>query len=363
MSMRAEPRDPSSGGRVHGGPQDEELRALGIQPAQLLDFSVSTNPYGPCPGVLEAIRAAPIDRYPDPTGRAAREVMAASLSTPADEIVLGNGAAELLWALARALLRPGDGVLVVEPTFCEFRAAAQAVGARIAEWRAHEGDGFAIDLPAITRVMRAERAGVVYLCAPNTPTGTVVPASEIARWAEDDPLVSVVLDQSFLSLSERSGDAEVRMPANVIRVRSLTKEHAIPGVRLGYLLADARVVALVERQRPAWMTSSMALAAAMAACREREFVDRSRHRILAEREQLAGQIERLGLSTIRSTTGFFLARTAHAAALRRRLLARHHILIRDCASFGLPDFVRLSVRPVPEVERLLAALREELPRC
>jgi histidinol-phosphate/aromatic aminotransferase/cobyric acid decarboxylase-like protein len=348
---------------VHGGPQDEELRALGIQSAQLLDFSVSTNPYGPCPGVLEAIRAAPIDRYPDPTGRAVREVMASGLGSAADEIALGNGAAELLWALARALLRSGDGVLVVEPTFCEFRAAVRAVGARIAEWRANPGDGFAIDLPAITRVMRAERARVVYLCAPNTPTGTTVAASEIAAWAEDSPHVSIVLDQSFLSLSERFADAAARMPANVIRVRSLTKEHAIPGVRLGYLLAPAGVVALIEQQRPAWMTSTMAQAAAMAACREPSFVDQSRQKILADRERLACQVERLGLSTVGSTTGFFLVRTAHATALRRRLLVRHHILVRDCASFGLPDFVRLAARPEPDIERLVAALREERSSC
>src|SRR5687768_2805436 len=105
--------------RVHGGPQDDELRALEIDPATLVDFSVNTNPYGPCAALVEAIRTAPIDRYPDPTARAAREVLARTLDASPDELALGNGAADLLWTLARVLVRPGTNVLMVEPTFCE----------------------------------------------------------------------------------------------------------------------------------------------------------------------------------------------------------------------------------------------------
>lgn len=348
--------------RVHGGPQDEELRALQIDPETLLDFSVNTNPYGPCAAMIEAIRATRIDRYPDPTGRAARDVLARAIDVSPDELALGNGAAELLWTLARALIRPGTKVLMVEPTFCELRAAAMAAGAQICEWRATAEHGFALELEAIAARVDAERPALVYLCTPNTPTGAGLSAVEIARWAAANSRCVLVLDQSFLSLSERFADADVAMPPNVVRIRSLTKDHAIPGVRVGYLVASPEIVARIEEQRPAWMTSAMAQAAATVACRERAFVDESRRRILDDRDHLAAEVARLGYITVPSTAGFFLAHVGDARALRQRLLAKHHILVRDCASFGLPQFVRLASRPAADRVRLIGALAEERGR-
>jgi histidinol-phosphate aminotransferase len=349
-------------GRIHGGLQDGEIRSLGIDLAQLLDFSVNTNPYGPCPAVVESLRAAAIDRYPDPTGRSVREAMALLLGLSPDEIALGNGAAELLWTLVRALLHPGTTALVVEPTFCEFRAAASAAGAHVLECRASEADQFLIDLDTVARMIRAHEVRVVYLCLPNTPTGVVLPAVDVAAWAEAHPQVVVILDQSFLSLCERFEDADVHMPPNVVRVRSLTKDHAIPGVRVGYLVATPKIVARVEEQRPAWSTSSMSQAAALVACREHRFVEESRRKLLADRTRMTSRLRGLGLSPLASTTPFFLVRVAEATELRIRLLARHNILVRDCASFGMPDFIRLAARPEPDCERLVAALKEELCR-
>ncbi len=353
----------STTGRVHGGPRDEELQRLGLDPRRLLDFSVSTNPYGPCPSVVAAVRGAALDRYPDPTGRAVRAAMAGVLDTSAEHLVLGNGAAELLWALARALLRPTDPTLVVEPTFGEWRAAASALGATVSEWRATAADQYRIDLPAIARAARSHGARVIYLCVPNTPTGAAVPAVEIAAWAAAHAEVTIVLDQSFLSLSERADDAAVAMPPSVVRVRSLTKDHALAGVRVGYLLAEPVIVARVEAQRPAWSTSAMAQAAALAACGEPGFVADSRRRVIADRERTHGQLRALGLAPLPSVAPFSLVPVADATAVRGRLLAGHGILVRDCASFGLPDHLRLAARPAADGARLIAALHEELVRC
>lgn len=345
---------------VHGGIDGAELAALGVAATRVVDFSVNTNPYGPCPAVRDAIAAATIERYPDPTARRARAAIAAMAGAAVDEIALGNGAAELLWTLARVLVRRGTKVLMVEPTFCELRAAAATAGAHISEWRAAPARGFAIDLDAIAARARVEQPAVVYLCTPNTPTGAGLPARAVARWADANPQCHVVLDQSFLSLSDRFADADIAMPPNVIRIRSLTKDHAIPGVRVGYLIASRGLVARIEQQRPAWMTSAMAQAAAIVACDEQAFVDESRRQILADRDRLAYALAGLGLPVIPSTAGFFLVRTGQAAELRHRLLARHHILVRDCASFGLPDYIRLASRPRPDRARLLRALAEEM---
>lgn len=353
----------TAGRRTHGGLHSAELDALGIVPADVIDFSVSCNAYGPCDEIIEAVRSAPVDRYPDPSACQARAAIGSLLGLDPDRIALGNGAAELLWTLADLLVRPGTGVVITEPTFCEFRAALEHRGGRVHEWRAGAADGFAIDLDAVGRLIRAQGATVLYLCAPNTPTGVAIPASAVARLAQAHPDLAIILDQSFLSLSERFRDIRVGLPDNVICVRSMTKDHAIPGVRVGYVVATPRIIAQLEASRPAWTTSAMAQAAAIAACRATDFVDRSRHQLLADRGHLAELLGELGLQPVSSTTCFLLVHTGSSQPLRHRLLAHHRILVRDCSSFGLPGYIRVAARPEPDSERLAAALRQELGSC
>lgn len=345
--------------RVHGGLHDAELEVLGLAADDVLDFSSSTNPYGPAPRVLRALQEAAIGRYPDSSGRRARQVLSASVGVAPDELVLGNGAADLLWSLARAWLAPGRRVLIVEPTFSEFRAAVRAIGAEAHEWRSQPSDGFRVDLDAISERVRATGASALYLCSPNTPTGSSLPAHEIAEFARRHRELWIVLDQSFLSLSERHGDAAVHLPDNVACVRSLTKDHGIPGVRVGYVLAAPALCDAIEAGRPAWTTSAFAQAAAIACSECSEFVRESRERILADRRALERALEELGVPCFPSVTAFVLARVPEVARLRARLLERHHIVVRDCASFGLDGFLRLGAKPPPARQRLIAALTAE----
>jgi histidinol-phosphate/aromatic aminotransferase/cobyric acid decarboxylase-like protein len=235
-----------------------------------------------------------------------------------------------------------------------------AIGARIVEWRAHPANGFALDLAAVADRARSCHAGVMYLCAPNVPTGASAPAAEIAALAAALPGLIVVLDQSFLLLSERAGELGLAMPDNVVAVRSLTKEHGIPGVRVGYLVAAPPLLERLEAHRPAWSASAPAQAAAVAACDPAEiaFVTASRARLLEDRRRMTAELA--ALTPVPSTANFFLLPVPDAAALRSRLLARHRVQVRDCASFGLPGYIRVAARP--EAPRLIAALRAEL-RC
>jgi len=348
--------------RSHGGPDVSELEGLGLHPEDVLDFSVSTNPYGPSPAMVEAIRRAPIAPYPDPRATVARRHLGRDLGVSPERLALGNGAADLLWALARALIRPGTRVLTVEPTFCELRSAAVAAGAEVLDWRASPEDDFRIDAAAVADRARASGAQVVYLCTPNVPTGVALEPEEVAALARALPSTTILLDQSFLLLSERHADLAVSLPENVVCVRSMTKEHGIPGVRVGYVLAGPELLARLEQQRPAWSTSALAQAAVVAACEASAFVNESRARLLAQRAALAAALRELGFRPVPSTANFFLVAVANGAQLRRRLLAEHRILVRDCASFGLPGHIRVAVRPPAECERLIQAMAQEVHR-
>jgi histidinol-phosphate/aromatic aminotransferase/cobyric acid decarboxylase-like protein len=343
-------------GERHGGPIPAELAALGVERGRLVDFSVNLNPYGPAPEMVEAIRQAPLAGYPDPDAGAARQALGSACGVDPGEVVVGPGAADLLWTAVRALLRPGEPVLVVEPAFGELAAAARAAGARLAAWRATSRDGFAVDERAVVEAALGSEARLILLGAPCNPTGRAVWPAQIAALAGALPSAVVIVDESFLALSEDHAAAGAPLPDNVVRVRSLTKEHAIAGVRVGYLLARPPLAARIEAARPPWSTSAAAQAAARLSVQLAGFVAESRARLLADRRALAAELEALGLRPFPSTTNFVLVPVGDAAGLRRRLLAEHAVLVRDCASFDLPDCVRVAARPAADRRRLLTAL-------
>jgi histidinol-phosphate aminotransferase len=346
--------------RAHGGIVDDEMAKLAIDARDVLDFSVNVNPYGPTPAMLAAIRNAPVDRYPDPTSSAARRAIAQLVPARASEIVIGNGAVELMWTIALAYVKPGHAVVIAEPTFSEFRAAAALAGATIVEARAREEDAFAIDLARIEATVRRARAGIAYVCAPANPTGSAAPIADLAAFAARIEGTLLLLDQSFLSLSDRYADAATRLPPNVICVRSLTKDHAIPGLRAGYLIAGESIAERIEASRPPWTTSAPAQAAIVAAMNEEPFVAESRDRLLANRARLTARLCDAGFTVVDSSTVYVLVRVQSAADVRARLLARDRILVRDCTSFGLPSFIRVCARPAEDEERLVRALVREV---
>ena len=345
--------------RVHGGVSLDELAAIGVDLRETVDFSASINPYGPCPAVLHAVRACQIDRYPDPTAAGLRRALAGAHGVASHRIVVGNGAADLLWTLAHLLVAPGATVVIGEPTFAEFRSAALAAKATVIESRATADRAFAPNVDAIEALALARDAAAVYLASPNTPVGTRIPVERVAELAERLPQVTVVLDQAFVSLSDYPSDEKVAVPDNVVRVRSLTKDHAIAGLRLGYVLASAELAGRLEARRAPWMTNAVAEAAGIAAVRANLFVAESRAQLRIDRDELSTALEDIGLAPLPSSSYFLAFAVPDSGALRRRLLAKG-ILIRDCTSFGMPGYVRVSARARPDRERLLQALREEL---
>jgi histidinol-phosphate/aromatic aminotransferase/cobyric acid decarboxylase-like protein len=344
---------------VHGGPDPDELASLGLGSVTLVDFSVNVNPYGPTATVVAAARSADLARYPDPRATAVRRALADRWRREPAGVFFAHGASEILWDLARLLARRGAPALVVEPTFSEFGAALSSSRARWTSWRPTLHQGLAVDLDAVSEQLGRSRAAAVLLTSPTNPAGAPVPFTRIAELARSHPDVLVVVDESFLSLSDCHADAELPLPANAARLRSLTKEHAIPGLRAGYLLAEPCLVAELEEARPAWPTSAPAQAATLAAMNEEQFVAESRARLSADREELRRGLSALGLAPLPSAAPYLTFDTGDAAALRRRLLERG-VLVRDCTSFGLPGMVRVAARPEPDRARLLAALREVL---
>lgn len=351
----------------HGGLLHDELASLGIGDDDVLDVSVNVNPYGPCASMRRAIAGAPLDRYPDPTASRARRALARSLDVDPARIVVGNGAVELLWALARMTLHAGDTAMIVEPAFSELRTAATRAGARIIEHRTRPEDDFELSLDALDARLTAERPRLLYLCTPSNPVGRCTGVGAIEALAERHPHMLVVADLSFLSLSTRHAELALARSERVAWVRSLTKDHALAGLRVGFVLVTPELAMRLEQSRPPWSVNALAQAAAIASCEDgaQRFIEDSRARWLGDRARLVAGLRALDLRAHPSDTIYALVdlgARVRAAELRARMLARHRVLLRDATSFGLPHHVRLGARPRADVERLLSALHEELGR-
>ena len=346
---------------VHGGLNLAELRALGLSPGQVLDFSASINPLGVSPLVREALQHVDLAAYPDPGCRKLREALSVRLDLEPDRILAGNGATELIHLIARSLLNAGDATALLTPTFGEFEAACRLQGIAPVQVGPTDHSTFRWDLREAARRIAELRPAVLFVCNPNNPTGTYLSQAEVEALAAalgDGGLL--VLDEAYAPFVDRPWDATrfLRNRANVALLRSMTKDHALTGLRLGYLLASVDVVERVARFQHSWSVNAVAQAAGVATLADPGHVERGRAAARAGRAYLQREFGRLGLPCTASAANFLLVRVGDAAAVRLRLLREHRVCVRDCASFGLPEHVRIGVRRMEDCRRLAGALQE-----
>lgn len=350
---------------AHGGLLHEELQRLGVAAESVLDVSVNVNPYGPCEPVLAAVRSASVERYPDPNAAPARIALGRFLDVSTERIVIGNGAVDLLWCLARALVPRGEAVVIVEPAFSELRRAAAHVGARIVEYRLGVESGFTFEPSVLDATLRAAKPALVYVCTPANPTGKTVPIPALIALSEAHPQTTFVVDLSFASLSEQHAERSIQGSERIVWLRSLTKDLALAGLRVGFAVAPYHLATALEAGRPPWSVNALAQAATVAATSgdAQAFVASSRLRLLEDRRALDSALRGLGLEPVPSKTLFSLVALGgerRATSLRNALLARHSVLVRDATSFGLPHHIRLCARPPVDTARLIRALAREL---
>ena len=356
---------------MHGGLNMAELESLGLRPEEVTDFSASINPLGPSLKVLEAAQSVYLGAYPDPDCLKLREAIGGALEVEPTRILPGNGSTELIHLLARAYLGPDDTALVFAPTFGEYAAACRIQGVtpvtvlppslEIAEKPFHW------DLPGALESIAILRPSLVFLCNPNNPTGVYLGHDEVADIARAMQGIGILaLDEAYVSFVEEPWDSTPLLRSmtsdggNVALLRSMTKDYALTGLRLGYMLAPEEVVGRVRSFQYSWSVNSPAQAAGIAAISEGEQVHKGREAVREGKEYLLETARSLGLESGPSAANFLLLRVGRAAELRRQLLTQHKICVRDCASFGLPQYIRVGIRTMDDNRRLADALKQVL---
>ena len=346
---------------VHGGDWAGYRAEFGCD---ALDFSANVSPLGLPAGVAAAITNAlpTADRYPDPLCRELRAALAGAEGVPADWILCGNGAADLIFRLALAV-RPRRALLPA-PTFAEYEAALQTVGCAVQRVFLREENEFAVTEEFIDAV--TPETDIVFLCQPNNPTGQVMPPALVERLVRRCAECGAVLvvDECFLDfLPDRdawTAKQLLRDAPQLIILKAFTKLYAMAGVRLGYALCgDATLLEKMRGAGQPWAVSSLAQAAGLAALQETAYAGAVRALIAEQRPRMAAGLRALGLRVMDGQANYLLFRATpdFGEKLRRR-----GAVVRSCANYPGLDaaWYRTAVRTAEENTRLLQIMGEIL---
>lgn len=345
---------------IHGGDVYSARQKMKQEP---LDFSANINPMGMPPGAVRAAADAlqQCTQYPDPLCRELRAALAAYEGIPAEQIVCGNGAADLIFRIVAAT-HP-QRALLLEPTFAEYEQALRSMDCSIAYFPLQESEGFV--LPEAFLQQLTPEINLLFLCNPNNPTGrTVSPAllQEIWKRCEEAGILLVV-DECFNEFLEHPEQntlkGVLKTGANSVILKAFTKSFAMPGLRLGYgLCGNGDLAERIFSCGQPWGVSIPAQAAGVAALQEQGYLERMRRLIQTERRWLSENLARLGLCVFPSEANYILFRTETEIPLRERM-EQHSVLIRACGNYrGLDDrYYRIAVRGHGENEHLIAALK------
>ena len=350
-------------------------QSIGLPPG-IIRLSRNENPIGPSPAVVEAVmaRCARINRYEDADQIALFRKLAELHRVPHDEklslpgldsdgawIRVGDGSEHLMHAIARAFLAEGDEVIEPQPSFGLMARYAEQFGARAVRTPLTPAYGY--DLDAMAGAV-SERTRMAIITNPNNPTGTILTHEALSRFVENLPgRVIVLVDEAYMDLVEddacADGSALVREHENVLVVRTFSKGYGLAGFRLGYAVAQPRMMKRV-RQFHGGSPSAMVMTAASAALDDPGHVARTREAASASRAIYYETCEELGLAYVRSQAAFVLIEVGDAAAVAGGLAERGILVINAEASWGLKGMIRVSYGNERESRIFTGAFREIL---
>jgi histidinol-phosphate aminotransferase len=343
-----------------GKPITELAREMGIPVEKIVKLASNENPLGMSPKAKKAVEAAinGIERYPDQFDLI--KAVAERTGVAQNQVVLGNGSNDVLDLIARVFLAPGRSAVFAQHAFAVYPLATLSTGAELI---ATPAKNFGHDLAAMRTAIRPDTR-IVWIANPNNPTGTFLPYPEVRAFLEAVPKdVIVVLDEAYneyLPPAERVDTAGwIDEFPNLVVCRTFSKIFGLAGLRVGYALASADVADLMNRVRQPFNVNNLAIAAAVAALDDHQFVAESYELNRRGMTQLVAGLRRLGLEQITSHGNFVTFRAGDGATVNRKLL-QQGIIVRPIGGYGLPEWLRVTIGIEADNARFLEALEKAL---
>ena len=339
-----------------GKPIEYVARELGLDPEGIIKLASNENPFGPSPKAVAAAKTAleQGELYPDGGCFDLRQKLAEHWKLGADQFVIGNGSNEIIELLGHAFVGPGDEVVMATPAFVVYKLVTLLFGAKAIEvplrdWR-HDLDAIAA---AIT-----PRTKLVFVCSPNNPTGTANTEAELLEFARKlPPHVVAVFDEAYAEYVENAPDLRMLIAEgrNVVCLRTFSKIYGLASLRVGYGYASAELCGLLNRVRQPFNVNAIGQAAAIAALDDRDFAANCARENRTGLAQIEDGCRQLRLTAVPSVANFILIKVGEGIRVFEEL-QRRGIIVRPVKSYGLPEWVRVTVGTHEQNVRLLSEL-------
>jgi histidinol-phosphate aminotransferase len=342
---------------VAGRPISEVEREYGIKNS--IKLASNENPLGPSPKAVEAIKAAAagIHRYPDEPGYDLLNRLAAHLNVQPEQVIIGNGSDEILGILSRALLQPGDEVLVPWPSFLIYTIVAQTAGARQIKVPLKD---MGVDLEGVLANV-TPRTRMIFICNPNNPTGSIVPHDEFIRFLDALPSdIVVVIDEAYTEFVRDQrcahGPACLEHHTPVVTTRTFSKAYGLAGMRVGYGVMPFSVARVLNKVRMPFNVNSLAHAGALAALDDTAFLRQTIELVHDGLDMLYGELDHRNIRYYPTQSNFFLIDVGRESNAVFDALLRQGVIVRSMSGYGFPNCIRINAGLPAENRKFLAAL-------
>jgi len=345
-----------------GKAKEEIAKKYGIE--NPIKLASNENPLGPSPAALRAIDdyKSIVNLYPDTTSKELRTRAASFFKCKEEQIIAGNGSDEIIDLVCRAYIEPGDNVIIPECTFSYYSIASKTCGASVTY--APMKDGLGIDIDSIVSRVNAQTK-IVFLANPNNPTGLYLDFDSLSRLLELLPdQVLVLLDEAY-GLFSRAGDFKsglefISKDKRILVITTLSKSHGLAGLRIGFGIGDYSIIDSLNRIKPPFNVNILAQRAGIAALGDTLFLEKTLDTVWNGLDFLYSGLKSLGLEFLPSQTNFVLVKIGKNANSVYNELLRQGIITRYMESYGLREYIRISVGLPEENRALINTMRKIL---
>ncbi|MDQ1240569.1 MAG: histidinol-phosphate aminotransferase [Thermodesulfobacteriota bacterium] len=344
---------------VPGKPVAELEREMGVRGA--IKMASNENPLGPSPSAMESIRdlLSTCHIYPESSAPVLREAIASVFDLSAENVILGNGSDEIMQLCAHILIGPGDQAIMPTNSFSMYRIVVESFGGE--PIKVPLGKDYGLDLSK-TRELITDRTRIIFLANPNSPTGTIVTSHALKSFLADLPSqkILVILDEAYREFVREpscpEGSQLIMGNVPLIVLRTFSKIYGLAGLRIGYGLAQPWLIEILNRVRAPFNANSLAQAGALAALTDTDHLRRSRELVWSGLDYLSVELTSLGFHVIPSQANFLCFCIGSRARDVYEYLLRKGIIVRHLASFGMEDWIRVTVGKTEHNEAFIKAL-------
>lgn len=338
---------------VPGRPIEEVKRELGL--TNVIKLASNENPYGPSPKVIAAMQKTilNVNRYPDGGCFYLRQALARHLAVKPEQLIFTNGSDELIVIAVRAFVEEGDEVIMSVPTFLIYNIASTVAGAKVKQIPLKD---FRYDLAAMKAAV-TRRTKMIFLGNPDNPAGSYFTTKELEEFLRGvSKNIAVFIDEAYFEYVDAKDYVDsialIKKHPNIIVARTFSKMYGLAGLRIGYGIAGSEMIGVLEKLREPFNVNSVAQAAAIACLGDRKYYTDIAGKFREQRTFLRQALQTLGFTTVPSATNFILIKTQNAGQVADALMKKG-VIVRNMQSWGLDDYIRVTIGTDVENKRFL----------